>query len=79
MFNSNIANLSHIFSNKAFKELKFSTKIYSWLGYVRWLACMVLPLAFFFTNRLIFLGIHTGMSLAVLLLSVLSAKDRSGF
>jgi hypothetical protein len=57
----------------------FTTKIYAWVAYTRWLTCIILPLAFFFSNRIIFLSIHTALSLVVLLLCILSNKDRSKF
>jgi hypothetical protein len=54
------------------------TKIYQWFSYSRWLAAVVVPFAFFFSEKQIILAVFTLLSLLAFVLAIVSNKDRKG-
>jgi CBS domain containing-hemolysin-like protein len=78
IYQNNINNLAHIFVTDPFSQLSTMTKIYQWFSWTRWFVAAIIPIAFFFTGRILFLLIHTVLSLLTFVFAITSNKNRKG-
>jgi hypothetical protein len=78
-FRDLLSDVSLLFVTKPFKNIGFSTKICTWLGYLRWLTAVVLPVSMIFQSRVIFISVTLGLSFFVALFTIISFADRHWF
>lgn len=67
-----------IFVTNPFSLLGQMTKLFSWLSHTRWTIAIILPTAFFFSGKVLWLAIISILSLVVLIFCAISNKDRKG-
>lgn len=78
-FRNMMADVSLLFVNKTYKLTGTSAKWCSWVGYLRWITGIVLPISMIFESRIIFISITLGLSLLVAIFTAISFSDRHWF